>query len=666
MGAWFCKFFLESPFFLLYPRNVIILLTKALARSKYCEFTMFITFYMKCQQISYSFSQNLPSLSKKSAWFLTISLCVSLLCGCLSADAQNFSQNDAKVQALLAQMTLDEKIGQMVQVDSGGIVDKGDIAKYYMGSVFSGGNSDPAAGNSPQAWLDEVNGFKAEALQTRLKIPLIYGIDAVHGHNNIEGAVIFPHHIGMGATHDPELITRAEQVTAAEVAGTGIRWAFAPCIAVPQDERWGRTYEGYSDQPDLVAELGAAAVKGFQGEELSNDPLSVLACAKHFIGDGGTHGGKDQGDAECDEATLRRLYLPPYAAAIKAGAGSIMVSYSSWNGAKMHGNKYLLTDILKGELGFQGFLVSDWAAIDQISPDYRADVQSSINAGLDMVMIPYGPGRHNNYVEFIRDLKALVAAGKVPQSRIDDAVTRILRIKFQMGLFAGDNTDPKLTAAIGSPEHRAVARECVRESLVLLKNEHQTLPLSKQLKHLVVVGEAADDLGMQCGGWTIDWQGRKGKVTPGGTTLLTAIKGAVSAGTTVTYSADGSEVSGADAVVVVVGEEPYAEMKGDRQNLDLSEADRALIAKAKATGAPVVTILYSGRPLVLGSALKASDAFVAAWLPGTEGEGMTDVLFGDTPFTGTLARNWPKTDEELASLSSTAHSLFKHGFGLKN
>ncbi|MGA2871050.1 MAG: glycoside hydrolase family 3 N-terminal domain-containing protein, partial [Verrucomicrobiota bacterium] len=507
--------------------------------------------------------------------------------------------------------------------DNGPLFSSHEKAKYYLGSVFSGGNSDPAAGNSPQAWLDEVNGFKAEALQTRLKIPLIYGIDAVHGHNNIEGAVIFPHHIGMGATHDPELVKRAEQVTAAEVAGTGIRWAFAPCIAVPQDERWGRTYEGYSDQPDLVAELGAAAVKGFQGEELSNDPLSVLACAKHFVGDGGTHGGKDQGDTECDEATLRRLYLPPYAAAIKAGAGSIMVSYSSWNGAKMHGNKYLLTDVLKGELGFQGFLVSDYAAIDQLSPDYQADVEQSINAGLDMVMIPYGPGRQNNYVEFIQDLKALVAAGKVPQSRIDDAVSRILRIKYQMGLFDGDSTDPKLTAAIGSPEHRAVARECVRESLVLLKNEHQTLPLSKQLKHLVVVGEAADDLGMQCGGWTIDWQGRKGKVTPGGTTLLAAIKGAVSSGTTVTYSADGSEVSGADAVVVVVGEEPYAEMKGDRRNLDLSEADRALIAKAKATGAPVVTILYSGRPLVLGPALKESDAFVAAWLPGTEGEGMT-------------------------------------------
>ncbi len=581
-------------------------------------------------------------------------------------NAPSFSGHDDQVKALLSQMTLDEKIGQMVQVDSGALKDGGDVAKYYLGSVLSGGNSDPAAGNSPQAWLAEVNGFKAEALQTRLKIPLLYGIDAVHGHNNIDGAVIFPHHVGLGATHDPALITRAEQVTAAEVAGTGIRWAFDPCIAVPCDERWGRTYEGYSDDPALVAELGAAAVKGLQGDRLSSDPLTVLACAKHFIGDGGTHNGKDQGDTECDEATLRQLYLPPYAAAIKAGVGSIMVSYSSWNGLKMHGNKYLLTEVLKGELGFQGFLVSDWAAIDQISPDYQTDVKTSVNAGLDMVMIPYGPGQKNNYVEFIQDLKALVASGDVSVARIDDAVSRILRVKYQLGLFDGDTTDPKLTAAIGSPAHREVARACVRESLVLLKNENHALPLSKNLKHLVVVGEAADDLGMQCGGWTIDWQGRKGAVTHGGTTLLAAIKGAVASGTTVTYSADGSDLSGADTIIVVVGENPYAEMKGDRQDLNLAAADKALVAQAQATGVPVVTVLYSGRPLVLGSALRESRAVVAAWLPGTEGEGMTDVLFGDQPFTGTLSRNWPRTNEEIAALRNAPHLLFKDGFGLKN
>ena len=342
---------------------------------------------------------------------------------------------DPRVESLLAQMTLDEKIGQMVQVDSMALKDKADVQKFFLGSVLSGGNSDPADGNSPQSWLNFVTEFQNQALQTRLKIPLLYGIDAVHGHNNIDGAVIFPHHIGLGATHDPKLMERAECVTAEEVAGTGIRWAFAPCLAVPQDPHWGRTYEGYSDNPALVSKLGAAATMGFQGKKLSADPASVLACAKHFLGDGGTTNGIDQGNTICDEATLRKLYLPPYAAAIKAGVGSVMVSYSSWNGQKMHGNKYLLTDVLKGELCFHGFLVSDWAAIDQISPDYKHDVEQSINAGLDMVMIPRGIGDTNNYVEFIQDLKDLVAEGKVPLSRIDDAVRRILTVKFQMGLF---------------------------------------------------------------------------------------------------------------------------------------------------------------------------------------------------------------------------------------
>ena len=593
------------------------------------------------------------------------SLVLGVSWGTQAAD-NSMSNPDSQADALLAQMTLDEKIGQMVQADSGALTDPADVQKYFLGSVLSGGSSDPAAGNSPQSWLDSVNVFQNQALQTRLKIPLIYGIDAVHGHNNIDGAVIFPHHIGLGATRDAKLVERSEQVTAAEVAGTGIRWAFAPCIAVVQDEHWGRTYESYGENTALVSKLGAAAVRGFQGDSLSPDSVSVLACAKHYIGDGGTQNGVDQGNTVCDEATLRKLYLPPYRAAIKAGVGSIMVSYSSWNGARMHGNHYLLTDVLKGELGFKGFLVSDWAAIDQISPDYKNDIEQSVNAGLDMVMIPYGPGKKNNYVEFITDLKDLVAEGKVSQTRIDDAVRRILRIKYQMGLFASTATDPNLTAAIGSPEHRAVARECVRESLVLLKNEKHTLPLSKSLKHLVVVGEAADDLGMQCGGWTIDWQGGKGEVTHGGTTLLAAIRQAVGTGTQVTYSADASEVKDADAIIAVVGEAPYAEMKGDRKKLDLSDADTALVAKAKAAGVPVVTVLYSGRPLILNSALVDSDAFVAAWLPGTEGLGMTDVLFGDAKFKGKLPRTWPRSDEHVATGDTAEKPLFRYGFGLRD
>ncbi len=575
------------------------------------------------------------------------------------------SNIESQVEALLSQMTQDEKIGQMVQVDSDALTNKSDVQTYFLGSVLSGGDSDPPNhDNTPQSWLNYATSFESYALQTRLKIPLLYGIDTVHGHNNIDGAVIFPHNIGMGATHDPDIVEREGRVTAEEIAGTGIRWGFAPCVAVAQDERWGRTYESYGQSPELVSELGAAAVHGFQGDELSPDPTSVLACAKHYLADGGTTNGIDQGNTICDEATLRKLYLPPYRAAIKAGVGSIMVSYSSWNGKKMSGNKYLLTDVLKNELGFKGFLVSDWAAIDQISPDYKNDIEQSVNAGLDMFMIPYGSDRPNNYVTFIQDLKELVAEGKVPQSRIDDAVRRILRIKFQMGLFNNTPVDPALTAAIGSPEHRAVARQAVRESLVLLKNKGHILPLSKDIKHLAVVGAAADDLGMQCGGWTISWQGAHGNVTHGGTTILAAIRQAVSPETQVTYSPDGSNLGNPDAVIVIVGEPPYAEMRGDRTNLILSVEDLALVATAKSSGAPVITILISGRPLILDSALRDSRALIAAWLPGTEGSGVADVLFGDYRFTGKLPRDWPSNNEHIRVGSKGEHPSFPFGFGL--
>ena len=569
---------------------------------------------------------------------------------------------DSRVKDLLARMTLDEKIGQMVQADLDCVTNHADILTYGFGSMLSGGDSKPPGENNPENWVKSCSELQSWALKTRLKIPLIYGIDAVHGHNDVIGTTVFPHHIGMGATHNPKLMEQAEHITALEVAGTGIRWAFGPCIAVAQNERWGRTYESYGQDPKLVSELGAAAVKGLQGQHLSANSDSVLSCAKHFIGDGGTQGGKDQGNTVCDEATLRKLFLPPYRAVIKAGVGSIMVSYSSWNGTKMHANKYLLTDVLKGELGFKGFLVSDWAAIDQISPDYKTDVAASINAGLDMIMIPNGPGKPNNYTNFIQDLRELVAEGNVPQSRIDDAVSRILRIKFQMGLFENAYTDPSLTAQIGSPEHRQIARECVQQSLVLLKNSKHTLPLAKNLKRIVVVGQGADDLGIQCGGWTITWQGA-GQLTRG-TTILQAIRQTVSPGTEVTFSSDGSNIKNADAVVVVVGELPYAEFRGDRTNLDLSAEDVALIATGKASGAPVTTLLLSGRPLILGSALDTSDAFIAAWLPGTEGEGVADILFGDVKPTGKLPREWPRNSDQFAANKMDGEPLFKFGFGL--
>ena len=575
--------------------------------------------------------------------------------------------NDQRVESLLAQMTLDEKIGQMTQPDVHALTDHADIQKYFLGSILNGGGGGPTE-NTPQNWAKVINEYESWSLKTRLKIPLIYGVDAVHGHNNVDGAVIFPHNIGLGATHNPKLVEQAEHITALEVAGTGIRWAFGPCIAVAQNERWGRTYESFGDSPELVSELAAAAVHGFQGPSLS-DPTSVLACAKHFIGDGGTKDGVDQGNDVCDEATIRKLYLPPYQAAIKAGVGSIMVSYSSWNGKKMHANKYLLTDVLKGELGFRGFLVSDWAAIDQISPDYKTDVENSINAGVDMVMIPYGPGTPNNFVEYIQDLKQLVAENKIPMTRIDDAVRRILRIKFEMGLFENPGTDPALTAAIGSAEHRAVARECVRQSVVQLKNNNHTLPLAKDVKHLAVVGAAADDIGIQCGGWTITWQGQSGNALHGGTTILAAIRQSVAPGTQVTFSPDGSNLKEADAVVVVVGEQPYAEMKGDRSDLHLADADVALVEKAKSAGVPVVTVLLSGRPLILGNALDSSDAFLAAWLPGTEGQGVADVLFGDYKPTGKLPRQWPRNNDGLATAAAQptmSAPLFPHGFSMDN
>jgi beta-glucosidase len=571
---------------------------------------------------------------------------------------------DTRARELLARMTLDEKIGQMTQADMKAINPRvSDIQKYGLGSMLSGGSSDPSPDNTAPSWLAAVAEYQSWALKTRLKIPLIYGIDAVHGNNNIDGAVIFPHNIGLGATRNPRLVEQAARITALETAGAGIRWSFAPCIAVARDERWGRTYESFGQSPDLVSAMGAAAVLGLQGKELSTESGSVLASAKHFMGDGGTLNGVDQGNTICDEATLRRLHLPPYLGAIKAGAGSIMISYSSWNGTKMHAQKHLLTDVLKGELGFQGFLVSDWAAIDQISYDYKRDVEASINAGLDMVMIPHGPGHTNNYVEFITDLKELVAEGRVPESRIDDAARRILRIKFQMGLFENPYTDPALTAAVGSPEHRQVARECVRQSLVLLKNANHALPLTRSVKRLAVVGKAADDLAIQCGGWTIGWQGAKPGEMRGGTTILAAIRQAIP-GAEISFSPDAADIKGADLVVVVIGEQPYAEMKGDRTSLELPASDLALIDNAKATGARVVTILLSGRPLVLGRALEASDAFLAAWLPGTEGQGVADLLFGDCKPAGKLPRDWPRDNTQLSVGASSTQPQFPFGFGL--
>lgn len=572
---------------------------------------------------------------------------------------------DDRAAALVAQMTLEEKIGQMIQADYSALAGhEDDITRLALGSVLHGGSSDPGD-NSPGAWADAIAACQRRALATRLKIPLLYGVDAVHGHNNIPGAVIFPHNIGLGATRDAALVERAARVTAEEVAATGANWTFAPGVIVARDERWGRTYESFAEEPALVGRLGVGAVCGFQGANLS-DPNSILACAKHFIGDGGTTGGRDQGDTAADEPTLRRLFLGPYAEAVRAGVGSIMVSYNSWNGAKMHGQAHLLTDVLKGELGFRGFLVSDWAAIDQLPGDYAAQIETSINAGLDMIMIPNGPAKKKSYVEFATLLGEHVRSGRVSQARIDDAVRRILRVKLAMGLAGRPLIGRTRLGELGSPAHRAVAREAVQRSLVLLKNERGALPIAKSAHRLLVIGAAADDLGAQCGGWTISWQGGHGAVTPGGTTLLAGLRQVAPADCTITFNAGGENLEGADAIVAVVAETPYAEGRGDRRDLNLPEKDLALLRHAHAAKVPVTLVLFSGRPLILGEALELCDGIVAAWLPGTEGAGVADVLFGAKAPTGKLPMSWPRTMEQIPVNVGDANynPLFPLGFGL--
>jgi beta-glucosidase len=582
---------------------------------------------------------------------------------------------DDQANQWLAKMSLAEKIGQMTQAETSSLGDLADIADLSLGSVLCGGGSDPKDGNGLAPWTALYEACQQKALESRLKIPLLFGVDAMHGHSNLVGAVIFPHNVGLGCTRDAALLEEIGRVTALEVRASGINWAFAPCVAAPQDDRWGRTYEGFSEDPTICGELGAALVRGLQGDSLA-DPLRVLACAKHFVGDGGTtaemrpprEGGGppqlalDQGDVQVDEATLRRLHLAPYRPAIDAGVASVMVSYSSWNGVKCTANKQLLTDVLKGELGFDGLVISDYNAIAQTDPDFKTAIKKSINAGIDMAMEP------NRYRDFITHLTALVEAGEVPMARIDDAVRRILRVKAAMGLLGPQPNvaaDDGAQQAFGSAEHRALARQAVRESLVLLKNEGAVLPLAKTGQRILVAGRGADDIGIQCGGWTVDWQGKAGDVTTGGTTLLAAIK-KVAGAAGVTFSADGAGATDADVGVVVVGEEPYAEFRGDDADLALSDEDRAVVRRVQDAGIPVVLVLVSGRPMILGDVGRQSDAIVAAWLPGTEGDGVADVLFGDYAPTGRLAYTWPSSaDQHPLNIGDTDDKpLYEFGYGL--
>lgn len=608
----------------------------------------------------------------------------------MAASPDWMTARDAEVRALVAKMTLEEKVGQMTQPDWRALKDRNDVGTLFLGSLLCGGSSDPETGNTLKDWTGVYEEAQKQALGTRLAIPLVFGVDAVHGHNNVLGAVVFPHNIGLGCTRDPQLVASVARVTARETRASGIQWTFAPCVAVPRDIRWGRTYEGFSEDPAVAASLGEACVRGLQGERISG-PESVLACAKHFVGDGGTAfrsttgtGLLDQGDTRVDEATLRSVHMAGYPAAIDAGVGTIMPSYSSWNGVKCTGNKHLLTDVLKGELGFDGFVISDYNAIDQLVPpstdgaavesnnasgqvnasDYRKCIEISINAGVDMVMVT------DKYRDFVRLLQELVNEGKVPVSRIDDAVTRILRVKFAMGMMEKDAklmAEPAMAAEFGSEAHRKVAREAVRRSLVLLKNENNTLPLARKGGRIHVTGRGADDLGMQCGGWTVDWQGKRGAVTPGGTTIIEAIRKAAGADAKVTHGKDAAAAAGADVIVVVVGEEPYAEMEGDTETPGLAKEDVAVITAAKQTGAKVAVVVLSGRPLLLGPVAEKADALLAAWLPGTEGAGVADVLFGDHAPSGKLSFTWPRDVGQIPvghGKTAVEDPLYPLNFGL--
>ncbi|HEY0709145.1 MAG TPA: glycoside hydrolase family 3 N-terminal domain-containing protein [Polyangia bacterium] len=572
--------------------------------------------------------------------------------------ATSLNRSSPDIETLLGQMTLDEKIGQMTQADHSILKKRpSDVRTLFLGSVLSGGDA-PAEPNTIEGWADMYDRYQRQALNTPLGIPIIYGVDAVHGFSGLKGAVVFPHNIGLGATRNPDLVEKISRVTALEVAASGIDWAFAPCIAVPRDERWGRTYEGFGETAELAESLGPAAVRGLQGDDLSK-PTAVLSCPKHFVGDGGTVGGKDRGNTDISNEELRKLHLPGYVAAIKAGAGSIMASYNSVRGDLMHSHHYLITELLKGELKFEGFVVSDWNAIDAIPGDYATKIAASVNAGVDLFMIP------ERYVEFIRTLKSLVENGRVLMARIDDANRRILRQKVALRLWERPFADRSLAKLVGSPEHRALGRQAVAESLVLLKNANKALPIAAGTKTIAVVGSRGDDIGVQIGGWsTGNWQGKRGPLTPG-TTVLGGVR-AAAPGAQVTFSADGAGIGKADVAIAVVGEDPYAETKGDRPDLNLTAEDRAVIAAAKATGGKVILILISGRPLILGPALDQVDAVVAAWLPGTEGQGIADVLFGQKPFKGKLPHSWPRSMDQVPVNQGDAKydPLFPYGFGL--
>ncbi|XP_020574327.1 uncharacterized protein LOC110020528 isoform X1 [Phalaenopsis equestris] len=607
-----------------------------------------------------------------------------LSCSASIGDAEYLKYKDPKqpigirIKDLLKRMTLAEKIGQMTQIERK-VASAQVMKEYFIGSVLSGGGSVPAPQASAEAWVNMVNDFQKGALSTRLGIPMLYGIDAIHGHNNVYNATIFPHNIALGATRDPELVKRIGAATALEVRATGIPYTFAPCIAVCRDPRWGRCFESYSEDHKIVQAM-TEIITGLQGDVPANyrkgTPYvskndKVAACAKHFVGDGGTQKGINENNTLINRPGLLSIHMPAYYSSIVRGVSTIMVSYSSWNGVKMHANHDMITGFLKNTLHFKGFVISDWQGIDRItSPpgaNYTYSVQAGVNAGIDMVMIPF------DYAPFISDLTALVNSEVVSMSRIDDAVKRILRVKFSMGLFEKPLADLSLVDQLGKKEHRELAREAVRKSLVLLKNGKSAtgqllLPLPKKAHNILVAGSHADNLGYQCGGWTIEWQGASGRITTG-TTILEAIKSTVDPSTEVTYSENPDtsflENNNFSYAIVVVGEPPYSETAGDSLNLTISEPGPSTVQTVCRTIKCVVVVI-SGRPVVIEPYIGLIDSLIAAWLPGSEGQGVADVLFGDFGFTGKLPRTWFRSVDQLPMNVGDMHydPLFPFGFGL--
>ncbi|KAM0937158.1 putative glucan 1,3-beta-glucosidase [Dioscorea sansibarensis] len=605
---------------------------------------------------------------------------------------------NVRINDLLGRMTLAEKLGQMSQIERS-IAKPHVLKNFFIGSVLSGGGSVPSPRASAEVWVSMVNEMQKAALSTRLRIPIIYGIDAVHGHNNVYNATIFPHNVGLGATRqvcqifytsfgltDPELVKRIGVATALEVRATGIPYIFAPCLAVCRDPRWGRCYESYSEDPKLVQAM-TSIISGLQGDIPVNSPKGipfvagwkhVAACAKHYVGDGGTYKGINGNNTVINFNGLLNIHMLPYLSAVNKGVSTVMVSFSSWNGVKMHANHYLITDFLKNKLNFKacslyliGFVISDWTGIDMItnpsSINYSYSVQTGIHAGIDMIMLPY------EYKDFINDLTYQVNNNIIPTSRIDDAVKRILRVKFTLGLFEKPFADLSLSDQVGNKEHRELAREAVRKSLVLLKNgkpgETPLLPLPKHADKILVAGSHAHNLGYQCGGWTITWQGKSGNTLTTGNTILDAIKSAVKPTTKVIYSENPKTTfinkSKASYAIVVVGEYPYAEGTGDNTNLTIPEPGLSTM-KNVCNSIKCVVVIISGRPLVIEPYVHMIDAVIAAWLPGTEGQGVTDVLFGDYGFSGKLSRTWFKSVDQLPLNIGDAHyePLFPFGFGL--